>query len=846
MPPSLIATRIFDPLVRSTDRDPDIEQASLRVIVCGIAFAYVCYLILSSGGIGPGLLMGLIASTSDAIVGIAMIAMLRHGSARGPAMRYLGIVADNVALTVGIAGAGEAGVAMIGVYLWVTIGNGFRFGPRYLLASYWFSIAGLAALCTFAPFWLQHRAVGAGLLLALAIVPLYVLVLLIRLTAQKDAAEQLSNAKSRFVANVSHELRTPLTGITAVYDLLRGRKLDSDGSELVGMLGNALKNLKTSVDAVLQMSKLEAGAERTVCVPFNLPYFLQLLSAIVKPQSTVKNINWHLDIDASAMKTVLGDQGHLSHVLGNLLNNAFKFTSSGGVTLKARLVSNGRARFEVIDTGIGIPPDKQEHLFERFVQVDNSATRRYTGTGLGTSIARDLTELMGGAIGVTSAPGRGSTFWVELPLAEHRDPTWKLPDTELRKEVLLITDDVNNTSLVHVIDHLSSFGLQHVIVNTNAASVIHLDVQKYLAAMFVMPARRVVECIKRSLRHDAVITCPWVVISSDSSSVDTSALLSAGACGVMCGELTRSALGSTLSGLIHRIDVPVGEDETVHTQAPTDGVFRVLVADDNRSIQLLLRKILEGAGHQVRTAERGDEAFDIMATGSVDLAILDLNMPEMSGPDIVTLFRAGSVGASELPIVILSADATPAARDDSLAAGANEYLTKPVSSAVLLATIQRLMASADGTRQHEAAAQPTYEAVPQMQAASNLVDFERIHAVRDIARSDSKFLETYLTAAFSELGTAISQLRDAVGRRDVRAARDALHIIEGTGASVGAVGLVTNCRAMRQRLAQEDGGDFQAAIAELSTSYALSKSTILATLDRTPPARESELPQRHS
>ena len=403
-------------VVGSGGRNPDIEQARIRVAVCVVSIAYVWYLVFSGDGLHPGLALGLIAGTFDAVVGIGMIWWIQRGGAHVVPLRYLGILSDNMALTLGMAGAGEGGVAMIGVYLWVTVGNGFRFGPRYLLTSYWLSLAGFTLLLLFVPFWMQHRAVGIGLLLAIAIVPLYVLVLLIRLTAQKDAAEQLSNAKSRFVANVSHELRTPLTGVFAVYDLLRSRKMTPDDRELVGMLGSAVKTLKTSVDAVLQMSKLEAGAERADPRAFNLWYFLQQLAAMVRPQSAVKGLSWSMQLDASLPMTVVGDPSHLSHVLGNLLNNAFKFTATGGVSLRASCLTDDRIRFEVIDSGIGIPLDQQEHLFERFVQVDSSATRKYGGTGLGTSIARDLTELMGGKIGVISAPGNGSTFWIELTL----------------------------------------------------------------------------------------------------------------------------------------------------------------------------------------------------------------------------------------------------------------------------------------------------------------------------------------------------------------------------------------------------------------------------------------------
>jgi two-component system, sensor histidine kinase RpfC len=810
--------------IRSTKRDQDLEQAYLRVIVSSIALAYVWFLILLDRHISPGLLMGLAAGTGNAIVGAAMIWALRARKVGAVPLRYIGAISDAVALSVGMAGAGEYGVAVIGVYLWVTIGNGFRFGPKYLRFSYWLSILGFALQLLLVPFWDQHMIVGVGLLLALAIVPIYVLLLLIRLTAQKDEAEQLSNAKSRFVANVSHELRTPLTGVYAVYDLLRIRKLTPDDRELIGMLGNAIKTLRSSVDAVLQMSKLEAGAERAQKLPFNLWFLINQIASIVRPQSVTKGLAWQLEIRPDVPTTVVGDPDHLSHILGNLLNNAFKFTSVGVVSLRVSRGEQNNVRFEVVDTGIGIPIDQQERLFERFVQVDSSATRRHGGTGLGTSIARDLTELMGGTIGIVSAPGQGSTFWVELPLALPVDNPVDIDWGALRKVLIVgrLGSEIDQMAAL-----LREIGLEPIIYDAARDGTPNFDAQALFAAIIVMSAGEAANYAENMLHDGDGAACPWLVSAPSFSAMQRASLLQNGAAALLPSLPSIESLRQNLASLIYRLEVASSADAIA---LPSGGIVKplaILLADDNHSNQLLLARILKDAGHKVDLAQRGDDAFDRMAAGGIDIAILDLNMPDMTGPEVVKLFRASSVGAKKMPILILSADATPAAKLESLQAGADEFLTKPITAPTLLAAIERIVAGAaavaaeDGFNTHK-------ESVALPLQAPALVNSDRVQSLRRISRGDSKFLDAYMSAAFADLERALSDLGSAIEAGNARSARDALHIIEGTGASVGATALVANCKSMRHYVEVPQDPDRASALAELSTIYALTKSTLLA------------------
>jgi two-component system sensor histidine kinase RpfC len=724
-----------------------------------------------------------------------------------------------------MAGAGEAGVAMIGIYLWVTIGNGFRFGPKYLLSSYWLSLVGFGLQLLFVPFWQQHKVVGVGLLLATAIVPLYVLVLLIRLTGQKEAAEQLSNAKSRFVANVSHELRTPLTGVFAVYDLLRLRNLKPDDQELVGMLGNAIGTLKTAVDAVLQMSKLEAGAEKAENRAFNLWHFLHQLALLARPQTALKGLSWDLSIEPDVPANVVGDPNHLSHILGNLLNNAFKFTSVGGVSLRASKLSDERIRFEVSDTGIGIPLEQQERLFERFVQVDNTSKRKFGGTGLGTSIARDLTELMGGSIAVISSPGRGSTFRIELPLNKP-DIDAEKADWGAWREVFVIGEPSSErTALVEL---LCELGLEVVRASGQVPS---LETRRYLAAFMVMPASEAARFAGRLDRDQAEAICPWLVLSPSFSRAEYAALLASGAAGLLVGgELTTESLRAALVPLRYRFEIPITQrslGEPGDSQIKRRSL-RVLLADDNSSNRLLISRVLMNAGHEVEAVGRGDAAFEAMAGKSFDIALLDLNMPDISGPDVVKLFRAASIGKSRLPIIILSADATAVAKKESLDAGADEFLAKPIAASTLFAALDRVVAS--GPPRLIAGEGSGFEATPKETSPSQLLDVDQLQSLRRIARNDLGFLNQYVLAAFGDVEHAISDLRGAIAGDKVRDARAALHIIEGTGGSIGATALVANCRSMRKHLAIRCHAESGAALATLSTTYAITKSALVAQL----------------
>jgi len=818
-------------------RDVDLEQAFLRVVVTAIVLIYGTIAGLVENEFSLELRIALACGLVTGSAGVWMLFRFHRHPARPASLRSFGIAADLIPITAGLFLAGEIGVPLVGLYLWITVGNGFRFGPRYLLQSYALSGVCFSILLFFAPFWQQHRAIGVGLAIVLGTIPLYVLVLLSRLTAQKEAAEQLSNAKSRFVANVSHELRTPLTGVVAVHDLLLRRDLPSEVRDLVGTLGKAIQALKTSVDAILQMSKLEAGAEQVTVQPFNLRSYLGELGGRVTPEARAKNLQWSYAVEDNVPGTVVGDQSHLSHIVGNLINNALKFTSSGSVRLHVAR-SGSKVRFDVIDTGIGIPFEKQSNIFERFVQADSSATRRFGGTGLGTSIAHDLVKLMGGAIGLTSKEGEGSTFWFELPLCPEGHLADGMALTSDQREVYVIGDELADAD--DTARGLRGYGARSRVVLPAYATDMSFSAEDVRTAVLRMTPQRAIAFAEQFLTD--ALACPWLLIATTKpTSTELSRIWALGAKDVF----PHSAPDSQVCVAVAALTSIAVSGKPALTKLVV--ARRILIADDNQSNLLLIARILEHAGHSVRTVERGDIAYDLMMSGQFDAALLDYNMPEMTGPDAVKLFRAGEVGSTErLPILIVSADATPTAKRSSIEAGADGHVTKPVAAQELLELITTLTVGQPPRVERRAGKREYPRLVPQTKqgldstvvlenncADNALVDPERFSDLKCIAKNDIEFMRKYTEASFSDIEAAIAELRLALGSGDEQAAREALHKIDGTAANLGAKALGDASIRMKRHLCDPQSTFAVQAAAEIASTCALTKSALTAALAQT-------------
>jgi two-component system sensor histidine kinase RpfC len=381
---------------------------------------YLFWYALRDGHVSPSEALVLEASVLFFVFGFGLMLRVLLTARPSVSRRYLGMIADNAVTTFCLMQMGEGGAVVIGVYLFITFGNGFRYGRRYLHACQALGVVGFALVLSRSEFWSHHIAIGLGFLIGLVILPFYVGVLAERIENAKKRADEANQAKGRFVANVSHEMRTPLNGVIAMADILRETHLNESQREIVETMTTSAQLLLAQIEDVLDLSKIEAGRVHIECRPFNLARLLSSATKIVLPQARYKGLEVTATIKLGECDWFDGDAHHLNQIVLNLLSNAVKFTERGHVTLSAWLLDNAVARqtvrIEVRDTGIGIPVSKQAAIFEPFTQADDSVTRIYGGTGLGTTIAQHLVALMGGRIGVESSPGVGSTFWIELPL----------------------------------------------------------------------------------------------------------------------------------------------------------------------------------------------------------------------------------------------------------------------------------------------------------------------------------------------------------------------------------------------------------------------------------------------